>query len=368
MKIPLVDLKQQYISIKGEIDAAILKVIDKADFIMGENTRELEKEFAKFCDVKYGVATSSGTTALHLALIACGIKAGDEVITAPNTFIATTEVISHVGARVVFVDIDESSYTIDVSKIERVVTKKTKAIIPVHLYGQPADMDPIVEIAQKYGLQVIEDGAQAHGAEYKGRRVGSIGDAACFSFYPGKNLGAYGDAGMVVTNDEQIAETAKLLSNHGRKEKYSHLVEGYNYRMAEIQAAVLRVKLRHLEDWTEKRRRNAGLYNELLKGTNIILPKEKEYAKHVYHLYVVRSPERNKIETTLKENDIATGIHYPIPLHLQEAYNYLQYKKGDFPIAEKCSNEILSLPMFPELTKEQIQRIVSIIVNEVDKV
>jgi len=358
MNIPLVDLKRQYLSIKKEIDGAIQEIIDKSAFIMGENVQEFENEFAEFCGVKYGVGTSSGTTALHLALVVCGIKQGDEVITVPYTFIATTESISHTGAKVVFVDIEDRSYTIDTKEIEQAITERTKAIIPVHLFGHPADMDKIMSIAKKYNLIVIEDACQAHGAEYKGKKVGSLGDIACFSFYPGKNLGAYGDAGMAVTSNRELAEKMRLLRDHGRAEKYYHRIEGYNYRLDAIQAAVLRVKLRHLEEWTEKRRRNAKLYNELLKGSGVRTPLEMEYAKHVYHLYVIRTEKREELYLKLKQSRISAAIHYPLPLHLQEAYRYLGWKKGDFPVSEACSRELLSLPMFPELTQEEIKEIV----------
>jgi dTDP-4-amino-4,6-dideoxygalactose transaminase len=364
VRIPLVDLKRQYLSIKKEINGAIQEVIDKSAFIMGENVQGFENEFAKFCRVKYGVGTSSGTTALHLALVACGLKQGDEVITVPYTFIATTEAISQTGAKVVFVDIEDKSYNMDSEKIEQAITEKTRAIIPVHLFGQPADLDKIMKIAKKHKLIVIEDACQAHGAEYKGKKVGSLGDIACFSFYPGKNLGAYGDAGMVVTDNKELAEKVRLLRDHGRNKKYYHQVEGYNYRLDAIQAAILRVKLRHLAEWTEKRRRNAKLYNELLKGSGVKTPVEMEYARHVYHLYVIRTEKREELYSRLKEKGISAAIHYPLPLHLQEAYRYLGWKKGDFPISEACSEELLSLPMFPELTEDEIKKIVEIIGKE----
>jgi dTDP-4-amino-4,6-dideoxygalactose transaminase len=296
-------------------------------------------------------------------LRACGISKGDEVITVPNTFIATTEAITHVGGEIIFVDINPKTYTIDVSKIEEKISNKTRAIIPVHLYGQPADMDPIMELAKKYNLKVIEDAAQAHGAEYKGKKVGSIGDVACFSFYPGKNLGAYGDAGMITTNNEEIDKKVKLLRNHGRiTKKYEHEIEGYSSRLDNLQAAILRVKLKYLNNWNDSRRNNAKKYNKLLNNTaGIITPYEADYAKHVYHLYVIRTEERDKLREELKSKSIATGIHYPIPLHLQPAYNYLGHKKGDFPITEKASQEIISLPMFAELSDEQIEEIVELI-------
>ena len=354
--IPFVDLKAQYDSIKDEIDEAIQNVLNNTSFIMGEELERFEEEFALFCNTKHAIGVANGSDALILALRACGIGKGDEIITVPHTFIATAEAISNVGGKVVFVDIDPKTYTIDVTKIEEKINKRTKSIIPVHLYGQPADMEPIMELARKYNLKVIEDAAQAHGAEYKEEKVGSIGNVGCFSFYPGKNLGAYGDAGMVVTNNKEIAEKIKLLRNHGRiTKKYEHEIEGYSSRLDNLQAAVLRVKLRHLNKWNESRRRNAKKYNELLSNIGgIITPYEADYAKHVYHLYVIRAEGRDKLREELKSKGIATGVHYPIPLHLQPAYNYLGYKRGDFPITEKASQEILSLPMFAELRDENI--------------
>ena len=363
--IPLVDLKAQYDSIKPEIDNAIQRVLDSTSFIMGEELERFEEEFALFCNTKYAIGVANGSDALILALRACDINKGDEVITVPHTFIATAEAISNVGGKIIFVDIDSKSYTVDVSKIEEKISNKTKAIIPVHLYGQPADMDPIMRLTKKYNLKVIEDAAQAHGAEYKGKKVGSIGDVACFSFYPGKNLGAYGDAGMITTNNEEIANKLKMLRNHGRlTAKYEHEIEGYSSRLDNLQAAILRVKLKYLNKWNDLRRRNAKKYNELLSNIGgIITPYEADYAKHVYHLYVIRTEDRDKLREELKSNGIATGIHYPIPLHLQEAYNYLGYKSGDFPVTEKASKEILSLPMFAELSDEQIEEIVELIKN-----
>ena len=364
--IPFVDLKAQYDSIKDDIDEAMQSVLNTTSFIMGEELRKFEEEFALFCNTKFAIGVANGSDALILALRACGIGEGDEVITVPHTFIATAEAISNVGGKVVFVDINPKIYTIDPPKIEEKINEKTKAIIPVHLYGQPANMDLIMRLAKKYNLKVIEDAAQAHGAEYKEEKVGSIGDVGCFSFYPGKNLGAYGDAGMVVTNNEEIAEGTKLLRNHGRiTKKYEHDIEGYSSRLDNLQAAILRVKLRHLNKWNDMRRENAKKYNELLNNIdNVIVPYEADYAKHVYHLYVIRVEKgRDKLREELKSNGIATGIHYPIPLHLQEAYKYLEYRYGDFPVTEKASQEILSLPMFAELSDEQIEEIVELIKN-----
>lgn len=363
--IPIVDLKAQYDSIKEEIDEVIKKVLNSTSFIMGEELSKFEQEFAQFCSTKYAIGVANGSDALILALIACGIGKGDKVITVPHTFIATTEAITHVGGKIVFVDIDPKTYTIDVAKIEEKITENTKAIIPVHLYGQPADMDPIMELAKRYDLKIIEDAAQAHGAEYKNKKIGSIGDAACFSFYPGKNLGAYGDGGIITTNNDEIANQIKLLRNHGRiSEKYKHDIEGYSSRLDNLQAAILRVKLRYLNEWNRKRRENAKKYNELLNGVSgIITPYEADYSKHVYHLYVIRTKNRNKLREELQSKGMATGIHYPIPLHLQPAYNYIGYKEGDFPVTEKASQEILSLPMFAELSENLIMEICYLVKN-----
>jgi len=362
MNVPFVDLKRQYDSIKDEVNTKINKVLQNTHFILGENSDAFEKEFANYCGVKYGVGVASGSDALTLNLKALGIGKGDEVITAPNTFIATVDAISRNGAKPVFVDIDPETYNIDVAEIEEKITDKTKAIIPVHLYGQPADMDEIIKIAKKYDLKIIEDACQAHGAEYKGKKVGSLSDVGCFSFYPAKNLGAYGDGGMVVTNNEQIAERIKMLRNYGQSKKYYHDFIGYNSRLDEIQAAVLRVKLRYLDEWNDKRREHAKLYNELLENVSgIETPTEKEFVKHVYHLYVIRCKNRNELQNYLSSKGVSTGIHYPIPVHLQKAYKHLEYKEGDFPITEKYAKEILSLPMFPELTDEEIEAVVGLI-------
>ena len=384
VKIPLVDLKSQYEEIKDEIQEAINRVLDSSAFILGEEVAKFEEEFAKFCNTKYAIGTSSGTSALHLALLSLGIGEGDEVITTPYTFTATVETIIHCGARPIFVDINPRNYNIDVQKLEEFIKRRcrfnsktgqlvnrptgqrtngptdqrVKAIIPIHLYGQPADLDPILKLAKKYNLKVIEDAAQAHGAEYKGRKVGSIGDIGCFSFYPGKNLGAYGDGGMVVTNDEEIADKIRCLRDHGRKEKYEHFMIGYNYRLDALQAAILKIKLKYLNEWNEKRRKNASIYNELLKDLDIVIPYEEEYVKHVYHLYVIRTKERDEVYKFLQKKGIACGIHYPLPLHLQKAYRYLGYKEGDFPVAEECAREVISLPIYPELKREEIEYIV----------
>ncbi len=361
MAIPLVDLKRQYEVIKDEVLENIGKVFGEASFILGPEVSSFEEEFAQFCSTKYCVGVNSGTSALHLALLACDIKEEDEVITVPNTFIATTETISYCGAKIKFVDIDPKTYNIDVSKIKENVTEKTKAIIPVHLYGHPVDMDPILEIAKRYNLKVIEDACQAHGAEYRGRRVGGIGDIGCFSFYPGKNLGAYGDGGAVTTNNEEMAERVRLLRTHGAQEKYTHLIEGYNYRLDTLQAAILRVKLKHLNEWNETRRKHAEFYNELLRNIGVASPYCADYAQHVYHLYVIRTNDRDGLKKFLESNGVFPGIHYPLPLHLQPGYKRLGHKEGDFPISEEYAQKILSLPMFPELRKEEIKEITSLI-------
>jgi dTDP-4-amino-4,6-dideoxygalactose transaminase len=356
MKIPLVDLKAQYAGIKSEIDRAIQRVLEETDFIGGSAVREFETAFASYCGTRTAVGLANGTDALQLTLLACGIGNGDEVITAVNTFIATSEAISATGARPVFVDNDPHTYTIDVQKIEEKITPRTKAIIPVHLYGQPAAMDVINEIAERHGLVVIEDAAQAHGARYKIKTVGNLGRLACFSFYPGKNLGAYGDAGAIATNDEELANKVRMLANHGRLKKYEHEMEGYNSRLDTIQAAVLLVKLRHLKEWTEKRQQIASRYTQLLSSAKeIVTPSKNPDATHVFHLYVVRVQQREQVRQTLKEAGIATGIHYPIPLHQQPAYRYLGLPTGSYPVAERYAGELLSLPMYPELTEEQIE-------------
>lgn len=370
MQIPFVDLKAQYNNIKNEIDAAISEVISKTAFINGPFARSFESAFAEFCGVNHCIGVGNGTDALFIALKALGIGEGDEVITTALSFIATSEAITMTGARVVFVDIDPVTYNMDPQKLEEYLRTrlrpptsdlqpKPKAVMPVHLYGQPADMEPILDIAKTYNLKVIEDAAQAHGSLYKGRTIGSIGDAACFSFYPGKNLGAYGDAGAIVTNDEDLAARARMLANHGRMDKYNHEVEGFNSRLDGLQAAILNVKLRHLPAWIDSRRKNAYLYNEYLKDTELITPVEIDDVKAVYHLYVVRvtNGRRQELQDHLKFKGISTGIHYPIALPNLTAYEYLNHKQDEFPEATGASEEILSLPMFPELEESQIQYI-----------
>lgn len=361
--IPFVDLKTQYQSIKEEINTAVLKVLDSTQFILGQEVVALEQEFAAYCNADYGIALNTGTSALHLALLAAGIGAGDEVITTPFTFVATVAAICYTGATPVFVDIDPISYTIDVTQIEQAITEKTKAILPVHLYGQPADMQPIVEIARRHGLTVIEDAAQAHRAEYKGQRVGSIGDIGCFSFYPGKNLGAYGEGGGIVTSNPEYARKIKMLRDWGQEKRYHHVIKGYNYRMDGIQGAILRIKLRYLDRWTEARRTHAAQYDELLADSGVKTPTVMPYSHHVYHIYAVRTNQRETLQQKLNAQEIQTGIHYPIPVHLQTGYSDLGYKLGDFPNSESVAEEVLSLPMYAELSSQQIE-IVSNAVKE----
>ncbi len=355
--IKFVDLKAQYDSIKQEIDEALHQVLDSTSFILGENVSSFEKEFASFCNSKYSVGVNSGTSALHLALLARGIGKGDEVITTPYTFIATCEAISYTGATPKLVDIDPETYNIDPKNIEKAVTGKTKAIIPVHLYGQAADMKEINEIAKKHNLAIVEDACQAHGAEYYDKRV-PVSGTGCFSFYPGKNLGAYGEGGCVVSDDKELIESIKIYRDHGQVKKNIHKYVGYNYRLEAMQAAILKVKLKYLDEWTDKRRENALIYNELLKDCSAVTPIERKNNKHVYHVYVIRVKERNKLVEHLNSKEIQTGIHYPTPIHLHEAYSHLNCKKGSFPIAEQYADEVLSLPMFPEL-KETDMGIVS---------
>ena len=363
--IPLIDLKAQHRSIQKEIREAIDRVVETSEFALGGEVAAFETEFANYCGARHGIALNSGTSALHLALLAAGIGAGDEVITVPFTFVATAAAIIYTSARPVFVDIDPVSYTMDVAKIERAITKHTKAILPVHLYGQPADLDPILEIARRHHLVVIEDAAQAHGAEYKGRRAGSIGDFGCFSFYPTKNLGACGEGGMVVTNRPEYERTIRLLRDWGQEKKYYPVMKGYNYRMEGLQGAILRVKLRHLEDWTEARRAHATRYDALLSGSSVQTPQAMPYARHVYHVYAIRTPERALVQQSLMAQGIQTAIHYPYPIHLLPAYSDLGYREGDFPQAEKVSAEQLSLPMYPELTEEAISQVASAVSESV---
>jgi dTDP-4-amino-4,6-dideoxygalactose transaminase len=362
-QVPFVDLAAQYRTIAAEINQATSKVIQEADFILGREVNLFEEEFAAFCEAQYAVGVDSGTSALELALRAYEIGPGDEVITAANSFIASALAVSHAGAIPILVDVDPSTHTIDVTGIERAITSRTKAILPVHLYGHPAHMDPIRQLADQHGLMVIEDACQAHGARYKGKRVGSLGHAAAFSFYPGKNLGAYGDGGMVVTNDRNIAKRVEMLRNYGQKEKYHHQFRGYNRRLDTLQAAVLRVKLKYLEKWNAARRWNADLYHQFLEGSGVTTPGEAGGAESVWHLYVILTEQRDALREHLVSRGISAGIHYPIPIHLQPAYRDLGYQRGDFPVTEACAQQVLSLPMYAELTPELIGYVAKSIVT-----
>ena len=368
MQVPFLDLKIQYKEIEQEVIPMITEAMKNGQFIGGPQVTGFENEFAEFCETDYCVGVNSGTDALRFALMAVGIDNGDEVITVPNTFIATTEAISQVGAKPVFVDIDPDTCNMDPNKLndylkfrnpQSAIRNRVRAVIPVHLYGQPADMDPILEIAQKSGIAVIEDACQAHGASYKNRKAGSMGDVGCFSFYPGKNLGAFGEGGAIVTQDKNIADKARMIRDHGQSKKYYHDVEGYNGRLDAIQAGVLRIKLKRLKGWNNSRRENAQYYDELLsKIPGITLTAETDYASSVYHLYVIQVDDRDGLQEFLNAKGIATGLHYPLPLHLQKAYAHLGYKKGDFPVTENIADRLLSLPMFPELSKQQIEYVV----------
>jgi len=356
-RIPLLDLNAQYHSIKPEIDAAIAGVLESSQFVLGAEVTAFEEEFAVYCGTSECIALNSGTSALHLALLAAGVGAGDEVITVPFTFVASVAAIGYVGARAVLADIDPSSFTLDPAALEDAITARTKAILPVHLYGQPADMDPIMEVARRRGLVVIEDAAQAHGAKYKGRRVGSIGDLACFSFYPGKNLGAYGEGGAVTTGNSEFARTIRMLRDWGQDRKYHHVLRGFNYRMEGFQGAILRVKLRHLEQWTEARRAAVARYNQLLADSGVERPREMPWARHVYHTYTLRSQDRNGLQAALQAEGIQTGVHYPVPVHLQPAYADLGYGRGAFPNAEEAASQVLSLPLYPELSPRALAEV-----------
>jgi dTDP-4-amino-4,6-dideoxygalactose transaminase len=359
MSIQMVDLVSQYRKIKPEIDVAIHRVLDSGQFILGKEVGEFEAAVASYLGVKHAVGCASGTDALQVAMMALGIGPGDEVITTPFTFVATTETVVLLGAKPVYVDIDPKTFNIDPSMIEAAMTKRTKAILPVHLYGQPADMDPIVEVASKHGLPIIEDAAQAIGAEYKGRKVGGIGTVGCISFFPSKNLGAFGDAGMVVTNDEALAEKLRMIVVHGSKRRYYHEIIGVNSRLDTLQAAILTVKLRHLEEWHEARRHAAQVYNSLFAGANLVPPFEAPYARHVFHQYTIRLKNRDAVAQRLAEKKIPHAIYYPIPLHLQQAFAHVGRPKGAFPITETAAAEVLSLPMHTELTRDQQEYVAS---------
>ena len=355
--IPYADLRSQYRAIKSEIDDAVLRVLDSTQFILGDEVVAFEREFAAYCGTTDAIGVNSGTSALHLALLAAGVGPGDEVITVPFTFVATAAAIVYAGATPVFVDIDPETFTMAPGDIDRVITPRTKAIMPVHLYGQAADMDPILDIARRRGLIVIEDAAQAHGATYKGRRCGSIGAMAAFSFYPGKNLGAYGEGGAVVTSDPALATKIRVMRSWGEERRYEHSVKGFNYRMDGIQGAILRVKLRHLEAWTEARRARAADYARAFAGSGVGTPVARPDCRHVYHVYAVRLSQRDSTRAALQASGIQTGVHYPIPIHLQPAHADLGYRPGDFPVSEEAASQVLSLPMFPELTVEQVEQV-----------
>lgn len=352
VEVPFLDLKAQYASIKDEIRTAVDAVLESSAYVLGPFVKEFEENYAKFCGTKHCVAVDTGTSALHIALLAAGVGPGDEVITAANTFIATCEAISYTGARPVLVDMDAATYTIDPSLIEAAITKKTKAIIPVHLYGRPADMAPILAIGKSHGIPVIEDSAQAHGALYKGKKAGSMGLAGCFSFYPGKNLGAYGEGGAVTTDDDELANRMRMLRDHGSQQKYHHDVIGYNYRLEGLQGAILNVKLKHLPEWTRLRQAHANRYRELMADANLMLPPADGDIQSVYHLFVVQVDDRSRFQEDLRDEGVGTLIHYPIPVHKQKAYADINWP--DFPVTEQQAGRIVSLPMFPEMTEEQI--------------
>lgn len=355
-QIPFIDLKAQSLRIRKDLDAAVARVVSSGQYALGPEVAAFEDEFAAYCGARHGVAVNSGTSALHLALLAAGIGPGDEVLTVPFTFVATVAAILYAGARPVFADIDPRSYTMDPARVERALTRRTKAILPVHLYGHPADLDPILRVARRRGLAVIEDAAQAHGASYGGRRVGAIGDLGCFSFYPTKNLGACGEGGIVVTNDAAQARRIRMLRDWGQDRKYHHALKGFNYRMEGIQGAVLRVKLRRLDAWNEARRSLAAAYTERLAGSGVETPIEMPNARHVYHVYAVRTPRRDALQRALARQGIATAIHYPMAAHLQDAYRDLGFRRGDFPEAERAAAEELSLPLYPEMPPSAVDR------------
>ena len=350
--IPLVDLQAQYATIKKEVDSAVMKVLASGQFALGSEVTAFEEEFASFCGARHGVAVNSGTSALHLALLAAGVGPGDEVITVPFTFVATAAAIRYTGATPVFVDISPGTHTMDVSRVAEAITTRTRAVIPVHLYGQPADLDPLCTLAKRYEISVIEDASQAHGAQYRGTRVGSLGEFGCFSFYPGKNLGAYGEGGLVVTSDSNHAKTIRSLRSWAEEPRYHHQRAGFNYRMDNLQGAILRVKLRHLPAWTEARRDIALSYDRVLADIPVAVPTRLPYTQHVYHQYVIQTPHRDLLHAILKQHGIQTGLYYPVPLHLQPCYAELGGQIGDYPNAEEAAQTTLALPVYPELPKE----------------
>jgi dTDP-4-amino-4,6-dideoxygalactose transaminase len=355
VNVPFIDLQAHHRGIRAELDRAMARVMDRGDFALGQDVARLEEEFAKFCGTCYAVGVDSGLSALELSLRALGIGPGDEVIVPADTFIATAAAATFAGAQPVLVDVDPLTYNMDVEQLEAAITPRTRAVIPVHLYGLPAAMDAIMAVAERHDLSVVEDACQAHGAYYKGRRVGSLGHAAAFSFYPTKNLGGCGDGGMVVTNDAEVAEQVRAMRNCGQRAKYRHELPPFNHRLDTLQAAILRVKLRYLDRWNEQRRQHAALYSELLAGSGVITPVEDPDSTHVYHLYVVRSPQRDDLLAHLREQGIGAGIHYPIPIHLQPCYAGNGFRRGQFPVTEGLCGEILSLPIFPELAADQVE-------------
>ncbi len=359
--VPYLDLKAQMRPLREQIDAAIARTLDNCSFCLGPDVAQFEKDFARFCGAEHCVGFNSGTSALHVAMLLLNISRGDEVITTPATFVATSWAISYVGAKPVYVDIEDDTFNLDPNGVEKAITPRTKAILPVHLYGHPADMDPLLAICRKRNLPLVEDAAQAHGATYKGKTVGTFGVLAEFSFYPGKNLGAYGEGGALVTNNAAFAARARALREHGSTQRYYHDEVGFNYRMEGLQGAVLGVKLKHLEAWTRERGRVAHRYNELLADTPLQLPREASYARSAWHLYVVRHPRRDDLKKYLEANKIGCALHYPLPLHLQKAYAQLGHKEGDFPIAERAARQCLSLPIYPEMTEAQIQRVSEVV-------
>jgi len=360
-KVPYLDLPAQLRGLRKEIDAALARTLDHCSFCLGPDVAQFEKDFAKFCGAEHGVGLNSGTSALHVAMLLAGVGPGDEVISTPCTFVATSWAISYVGAKPVYVDVDDATFNLDPKLIERAITPRTKAILPVHLYGHPFDVDAILAICRKHKLPLIEDACQAHGAKYKGKVIGAFGEMSCFSFYPGKNLGAAGEGGALVTNNAAFAARARALREHGSTVRYYHDEIGFNYRMEGFQGAVLGVKLKHLDTWTRERRRVAHRYHELLADTPLQLPREAGYAESAYHLYVVRHPRRDELKKHLEVNGVGCALHYPMSLHLQKCYAHLGHKEGAFPAAEKAARECLSLPIYPELTDAQIQRVVSVI-------
>jgi dTDP-4-amino-4,6-dideoxygalactose transaminase len=367
IKVPYLDLKAQYHGIKPEIDAAIARVLESSQFILGAEVARFEQDFAAYCGATECIALNSGTSALHLALLAAGVSSGDEVITVPFTFVASVAAVIYTGARPVLVDIDARSFTMDPAAVESAITPRTKAILPVHLYGHPTDMDPIIEVARRHGLVVIEDAAQAHGAAYKGRPVGGIGDIACFSFYPAKNLGAYGEGGAVTTNNLEYARSVRMLRDWGQDRKYHHLMRGYNYRMEGFQGAILRVKLRHLDQWIDARRSVAKTYNELLARCGLQLPVELPWARHPYHVYTIRTEDRDNLQVALQNEGIQTAIHYSTPVHLQPAYADLGYGAGSLPRSESAAREVLSLPIYPELAGTSVAEVAAAVKKSVHR-